>query len=190
MPARLDAGFFEQRHAALGGRAVGNRGERRDLDRDHLGRILGERRGFGDDHSQRLADIADLAGRDHRLLERDEGIELLLAERNGRHLAEVSFDVGRRDHGVHARACTRCSRVDRNDAAMGNGAAQDHRMELAGARDIVDILALAAQEPQILDPLERAADEGVRGAGGGAVAHGATFTRNAAARQPPPRVIR
>ena len=63
-------------------------------------------------------------------------------------------------------------------------------MEQAGTRDIVDILALAAQEPQILDPLERAADEGVRGAGGGPVTHGTTFTRNAAARQPPPRVIR
>jgi hypothetical protein len=47
--------------------------------------------------------------------------------------------------------------IDRDDAAMGDGAAQDHRMQQARPGDVVHIFALAAQEPQILDALDRAA---------------------------------
>ena len=51
-------------------------------------------------------------------------------------------------------------RIDAADAAVRDGAAQDRRIQHAVALEIVDILAAAAQKPQILDPLDRAADIG------------------------------
>ncbi len=157
----IGPGLREQRRAALGRGAVRHRGQRRDVDRDRLRRVLGERRAVRDHHGHRLAHIAHRAGRDHRLLERPEGVELLLPQRNGGDAA----DVGRGDDGVNAGPRQRRAGIDRDDAAMGDAAAQDHRMQQARPGDVVHIFALAAQEPQILDALDRAADEGVCGAG-------------------------
>ena len=44
---------------------------------------------------------------------------------------------------------------------MGDRAAHDRGMPFAGAGEIVEILPAPAQEAQILDPLDRAADEGI-----------------------------
>ena len=121
--------------AGFGGGAVRHRRQRCDIDEHRFGRILRQRRALRHDHRQRLADIAHLAGGDHRLLEGREDVELLLPQRNGRY----GPDVGGGDHGVDARALARRRGVDRDDAAMGDRAAQDHRMEQAGPRDVVDI---------------------------------------------------
>jgi hypothetical protein len=48
---------------------------------------------------------------------------------------------------------------------MGDAAAQDNRMQRPIRRQVADILAAPAQEPQILDTLERPANEGVAFAG-------------------------
>ena len=56
-------------------------------------------------------------------------------------------------------------RVDRADAAVRDRAAQDHGMQRVRARHIVDELAAAAQEAQVLQALDRAADQPVAGAG-------------------------
>ena len=159
VPARLEPARREQRRAALGRRAICDDGQRRDVDRDRLRRIFRKRRRVRHHHRHGLADIAHGAGRDHRLLERREGIELLLPQRNGRNRP----DVGRGDDGVNAGPRQRRAGVDRDDAAMGDGAAQDHRMQQARPREVIHILALAAQEPQILDALDRASDEGIGG---------------------------
>ncbi len=54
------------------GSAVGHRRQGLDIDRDRLERVLADRRAFGEHDRDRLAHIADLVGRDHRLLERLE----------------------------------------------------------------------------------------------------------------------
>ena len=133
-----------------------------DVELDRLKRILGRRRAIGDHDGDRLADIADLAMRDHRLLVGLERRHLLLPERNLRDGAERRAHVRRRDDGVHPGARERRRRVDGDDAAMRHGAAQDRRMQQAVAHDVVDILAAAAQETQVLDALDRAADQRIR----------------------------
>src|SRR5438105_11692071 len=44
---------------------------------------------------------------------------------------------------------------------MGHRTAQDHGMQHAVRREIVDVLAAPAQEAQILDALNRSADKGI-----------------------------
>ena len=51
--------------------------------------------------------------------------------------------------------------VDRADAAVRDGAAQDYGVQRVGARHVVDVLPAAAQEAQVLQALDRAADGAV-----------------------------
>ncbi len=138
--------------------AVRDRGQRLDLDVDRLQGILRQSRALGQDQRDRLADIAHLAMGDDWLPERLEIRQGLQPHRNVRHLAA---EVRRRDHAMHARQHPRPRRVDRPDAAMGDRAAQDRRMQHAFAREIVDILPAAAQKAEILQAFDRAADERV-----------------------------
>src|SRR5580704_2704172 len=55
-------------------------------------------------------------------------------------------------------------RIDRPDAAMRDRTAQDHRMQHCFAGEVVGVLAASGEKAQILEPLDRAADEGVGGA--------------------------
>ena len=79
-------------------------------------------------------------------------------ERDGR---DRPADIVRGEHRVDARDRQRRARVDRDDAPMGDGTAHDRRVPLPGAREIVDELPAPAQEAQILDPFDRAADESI-----------------------------
>ena len=161
-----------QRRGAVRRRAVdqqsvvrarsGGRRQRFDIELDRFQRIFGRRRAVGDDDRDRLADIADLAVRNDRLLVGLERRHLLLPQRNCRHRAERREHIRRRDHGMHAAAGERGRFVDGSDAAMRHRAAQDRGMQETVAHDVVDILAAAAQEPQILDALDRAADQRIQ----------------------------
>src|SRR5262249_37773450 len=57
--------------------------------------------------------------------------------------------------------CQRGTCIDGADAAVGERAAQDRGVQRPDGRHVVDELPAAAQETQILDALDRAADEGV-----------------------------
>jgi hypothetical protein len=140
----------------------GRRRQGFDVERDRLQRILGRRRAVGDHDRDRLADIADLAVRDHRLLMGFERRHLFLPERYLRDGAEHRAHVRRGDDGLHAGADARSRGVDGDDAAMRHRAAQDRCMQQTVAHEVVDILAAAAQETQILDALDRAADQQIR----------------------------
>ena len=132
---------------------VGHRRQRLDLDRDRFQRVLADGDAVGQHHGDRLADIAHLVVRDHRLLERLELRQRLQPHRDDRRAAR---HVGRGDDRMHAGHLQRRRGVDRDDAAVRHRAAQDHGIEQASGREIVDILAAAAQEAQILAPLHRA----------------------------------
>ena len=47
---------------------------------------------------------------------------------------------------------------------MGDGTAQDRRVQQVLVGEVVDVLAAAAQEAKILEPLHRAADEDIAAA--------------------------
>ena len=112
----IGPGWFEQEDVVLARRvAVDNGGERFDVEVDCLQCILGQGRRFRHDHGNRLADIAYLVVRDHRLLVAYEGRQRLLTHRNGRNLR---IEIGRRDDGKHSRLRARRGRVDRPDASV------------------------------------------------------------------------
>ena len=93
-----------------------------------LQRVLADRDAGGQHHRDRLADIAHLVVGDHRLLERLELRQRLQPHRDDRRAAR---HVGRGDDGVHARHLQRRGGVDRDEAAVRHGAAQDHGIEQA-----------------------------------------------------------
>jgi hypothetical protein len=95
---------------------------------------------------------------DDGLLERLEDRRGILPQRNGR---DCGADIRRRDDGVHARPCPRGSGIDRQDKTVRHRTAQDHGVQEILAREIVDKLATAAQQANILDAFDRAADEGI-----------------------------
>ncbi len=139
---------------------VGDRRQRLDLDVDERQRVLGNGGRVGEHERDRLADVTHLALRYHRLRERLEIRQRLQPHGDARHA--VAHILGR-DHAVYARQGARARNVDRADAAVGNGAAQDRRVQHVAAREIVDILPPPAQKPQILEPFDRAADQRVDG---------------------------
>ena len=160
-PGDVAAGFFEQENIGLArGIAVDHRGKRLDIDGDRLQCILGQRDAVGDHDGDRLADKADLVGGDDRLHVTLGRRQRVVPQRNRRYLA----DVGRGDHRMDAGPRAGRRRVDRADAAVRDGAAQDHRVQHFFVGEIVGVLAAPGEKAQILEPLDRAADEGVGGA--------------------------
>ena len=107
----------QQPVAARRRRATRHRRQRLDVDGDVLERVLADRRAVGENDRDGLADIADLAGGDHRLLERLELRQWLQPHGDHRRAAR---HVLRGDDGVHARDLQRRRSVDGADAPMGD----------------------------------------------------------------------
>ncbi len=145
--------FILRRHVT-----VGHRRQSLDVDVDERERILGDAGAVGEHQCDRLADIAHFGFRDHGLPEWLEFRQRLQSHGNAGHAVA---DIPGGDHGMHAGECERTGNVDRADAAVGDGAAQDRRVQHVLAGEVVDILPAPAQEAQILAALDRAADEGV-----------------------------
>ncbi len=159
LTARLVRDVLEQQHFVSGrGVAIGDRGQRLDVDLDQAERVLGNAGSVGEHERDRLADIAHLRLRDHRLAEPLEFRQRLQPHRHARH---ALADVPGGDHAVHACERERRRSVDRADAAMRDRAAQHRRMQQPFAREIIDKLAAPAHEAQVLQALDRAADERV-----------------------------
>ena len=143
---------------APGGRAVDDRGERLDVERDGVERILGGAGAFRQHDRDRLPDIADLAVCDDRLFEPLEFRRGFLPQRNPR---DRRADVGCGDDGVDAGARAGSPGLDAADAPVRDRAAQDHGVQKIIAGEVVDELAATAQEAKVLDAFDRAADKGV-----------------------------
>ena len=151
--------LFEQKDLALLRRVtVRHWRQRLNVEGDRLQRILGNSRVFGQHHGNRLADVAHLLIGDDRLLELPEGGQLVQPQWNGRHGAA---EIRRRYHRMDSSQRERSTGVDRPDAAVSERAAQDHRIEQAVARQIIDEFASAAEKTKVLAALDRAADEGI-----------------------------
>ena len=150
--------FKQQRFVLRRALPVRDGRQRLDVDFDGAERVLGDAGAVGQHHGQRLADIAHLVARHDRLA---EGFELRHRLQPHRHQRDCIAEIGRGDDGMHAGDFCRPRHVDSADAAVGDRAAQDRRMQHVLAREIVDILAAAADEAKVLQPFDRLADERV-----------------------------
>jgi hypothetical protein len=128
--------------------------QRLDLQADRLDPVLGQSGAVGDDDCDRLAGIAHALCGDNRLTERLGRRRSLQPQRDTGQGADLGCGDDRVDAGD--RQCRRD--LDAADAAVRDRAAQDCGVQHAGAHEIADIFAAAAQKAQVLDPLDRAAD--------------------------------
>ena len=163
MPGALDA----QQRRARGerGRGLADRGQRRVVDRDGLGRV--ERGGarLGDDDGDRLAGVADLAGRQHRVRRIGHLGAVAVAESEARiaHQRRNTADaVGRQivggEDAKHPRHGQGAGRLERPQTGMGVGRAHHGHMGLAGQVDVVGETAAPGQQARVLGAAHRLAD--------------------------------
>src|ERR1043166_2552545 len=138
--------------------AIGDRRQFFDIQDDRPNPVLGDRSALRQNDGDWLADITHGIGGDPRLKEPLGPWQWEEAQRDGRHRA----DLRRRDDGPNAGNNARRSRVEAANSAMRDRAAQDRCVQHSFALQIPDKLASAAQKPQILGPLDRAADITVR----------------------------
>ena len=137
-------------------RAVGERllrrGDRRQdlvVDVDQLERVAGDVGALGDDRRDLLALEAHLVGGEHGLRvarERRHPRQVVLRHQLARHDRD---DAGQR---------RRAARVDRLDPGVRDRAPQELHVEHVGQRDVVDVVAAAAEEAAVLEPLHRVSE--------------------------------
>ncbi len=133
-------------------------GERLDIEIDMIKRVLCNTRCIRQHHRNGLADVAHLAVGKHRLVKRLELRKRLQPKRDlGNDRAKIGTDQDVADSGQLHRA----GGVDRIDLAMGDGAAQNHCIELARPVHVGDIGPPAAQETHVLGALHRLANIGI-----------------------------
>ena len=98
---------------------------------------------LGDHHRDRIADMAHLADRDHRMRRlRHRRAVLVVDLPAARQPADiVGRHVGAGEHRHHARRLRRRRGVDAVDLRMRPIRAADERMELAGPVDVVGVVA-------------------------------------------------
>jgi hypothetical protein len=145
------------RHHDVALRFSHERRQRLEVELDRLGRVLAERAALGDHHRDRLADVAHGVFRHHRLL---VGTELGKPHKPHRDPGELAAagKVRRGVHRVHSRHAARSRRVDAADRRVRARTAQERGVQHAGNVQVVGELAAAAQQAQILHPLDRTAD--------------------------------
>ena len=149
---------------ALGLRPAGLRigGEHLVVDHDRLGRVLGLRQGLGDHHGDMVADIANLALRQHRM---GTGAHRRAVLRMDHPAADepshlVGRDILAGEDGDHAGHGPGLGGIDALQGRVGMWRAQEIGIGLAGAVDVVGVLALADQKAVVLFAAHGRADAG------------------------------
>jgi hypothetical protein len=160
--AEIAGCFFCNLPRAGGARGSGGRGggQWRVVDRHLLCGIEGLGQSLGDDKRNRLTDIADLVSGQYRLQRERERFASLRVRfrRRAQRLQPVGPRVFSRHRREHARSRPRFPHVDAFDPRMRMRRAQHHRMYQTLENEIVEILAAASQETQILPALGPVAD--------------------------------
>ena len=124
------------------------------IDLDSLGAVLGGVHRFGDDHRDRLANEANLIGR-QRKVRRGEGFRRVQLDfrrmlrphfvRN--RLEAVGDEIGAGQYGEHAGRLRGLVLFDAADAGVGMRRAQHHRVGLAGQVFVRRVAAAATHQP-------------------------------------------
>ena len=160
-----------QQHIAAGrGGAIGDRAQHLAIDRDGLQCVLRLLQGFGHHQRQRLADIAQLVVRDHRLFERLDLGQRLLAHRDARHqsIGLQRQHFGASEHRNHARHLACGAGIHTMQSGMRQLAAQHCRVQHLRLAQIAEKASLALQQSLIFDPAHRCANGGAASVEGAA----------------------
>ena len=130
-----------------------------NLQLDHLRGISGLCRCLGNHDRHRLADITHLvAGKDRTFRRRSIAAVAVLDQRAiHSNPKPCSLKIGKRENSPDPIAVARHLQIQTGDGAVGNRAAQNIGTQRAVWCDVVDIAALAGQEPDIFHPLNRLA---------------------------------
>src|SRR5690606_1148784 len=119
--------------------------------------LFGDRRTFSQHHGDRLANIAHLVDGDDALEIGYPLLKHLLAQRDGRHHADI---LAGEDRG-NARKSGSSTHMEVREPAMRNRTAEDHRVQFVLSLHVGNISSAATQEPEVFDTLDRLANEGV-----------------------------
>ena len=134
---------------------VGRHRQRLVLDADALRGILGHVAVAGDDHRDRLADVAHLVARERVL--RAAGDDRLVRDDQRQRLGEAAVEVVERVDGVDALDVERARYVDVADARMRVLRAQEGGVS-GVRREVVGVAAVAGQQPLVLPALDALAE--------------------------------
>ena len=134
-----------------GAQHVGDGGERVVVEFALAGEVFGEGAAAGDAGGDGFADMAQLAGRERRLHRGAEAGEGGVGA-DGRDLGQVG---GREHVRLVARRL-----AQGGEAGMGDRAAEEGDLEGAGAGDVGDVAAAAAEEARVLLAAQGGADAG------------------------------
>ena len=142
-------GLVQHRRARLErGLGIDDGGQRLVSHVDERERVLSAVAVLGHDDGDGLAGIADPVGGNAPMLHR-----LAHADNERR---RPGPRIPACDHGVDARQCQRCRRIDAEQAGVGVGRAQDGSVAGAGRhRQVVDVAAAAHEEGCVLHALQR-----------------------------------
>ena len=165
----------------------GDRWQRLVLDGDALGRVLGEIDRLGDDEGDGIADQHRPAVRQRgpRRHEHRRAVAALARDHRAERAVFRGRPIGAGEHREHARHLLRRAHVDRADARMRVGRAQDMGMSEARQVEIVGIAPPPREEPRILGARHRLAQRELHSPASVGVYR--TFDRAAARRQWPGR---
>ena len=128
------------------------------VDLDQFRRILRLRQGVGDDDGDMVAHIAHFALRKRRMRTRLHRRSVLGHDHPAADQPADAGDVVAREDIDHTRRRLRGRRVDAADIGMRMRRPQEPGMRLARTVDVIDIAALAGDEPEIFLAAHRRAD--------------------------------
>ena len=129
------------------------------IDDDELGGILRLVRRLGDDEGDRIAHVADLALREHRVRRL---VHRLAVGARDEPAAGQSVDAGEivgSEDGHDPGGRLRLARVDLADLRVRVRRAQEIRVDMVWRADVVGVLSRARQEPVVLLAQRRTADD-------------------------------
>ena len=147
----------------VGGLDVGDHRQRVVRDDDRSRGVLGDVAITGDDHRDRLADVAHLVAR-QRVLRAAVGDRLVRDDQRQRR-GELAVQVLVRVHGVDAVDVERAGHVDVDDPRVRVVGPHERRVRGVGL-EVVRVLPLADEQPLILPPLHPLAEQSRRHASG------------------------
>ncbi len=128
------------------------------VDLDHVGRIGRLCLGLGEHHGHDLALVPDLLLGDGEAL----GYEFLLSHESGRgrmRAGELALEVARGVDADDAGRLAGVGDVDALDAGVRNGAARERGVRGALADEVVDVVAVAGDEPRVFAAMDLGSDE-------------------------------
>ena len=169
----------ELRRAGLGRFARAHyRGQRRDVEGDRFGGVLGLRNCRCDHAGDRIADIAHLVAGERRPRRIADRRAVAALERQVAFEPAIAGQIGGGIDRQHARHRLGGAGVDGADHTVGNATAHHHRIGLAGPTDVVGVAAFAAHQRGVFAAQYRLTDAefGQRKSGfGGSVIHAGAF---------------